>query len=204
LIWPKFNYLGIYLAEREAALSMMKRQDVSTIVIGGPWNTYFVDQGRHPDEDNPEQLFYYLQDDKDEKHPFRNSDGVDLALGELEQFLKSLAGGERVYLLLDNPGVKSYAPETFLEGSRLSKEGVKLAMQLEQSIAIDARYLELRQELLDIVDRAGVEVIDPVRRLSSEDTCMFAAEAGRPIYMDWHHYRPFFVESYADFIDITL
>jgi len=191
------------------ALSLARRADIDTIVVGACWNCYFIEQTAPADpaarRGSPASFDYYVEQ-RDEaltiRKRFRAGEGTDLALAELENLLKKLVlDGKRVFLLLDNPMGKDLDPKTYLRGSRLTRVLCDEAVTLHR---LTTAELELRDRLMQLALRAGAIPIDPLRFLCVGDACPIRDESGSFIYRDANHLRGSFVERQVTFIDVTV
>ena len=72
---------------------------------------------------------------------------------------------------------------------------------MSMTAEIPPAQLNLRQQLIDIARRAGVQIIDPAARLCDGKKCLRTTQGGTPIYKDEDHLRPFFVRQNAGFLD---
>jgi len=185
----------------QSTLEFIKVNKVNTVVITACWNCYFHKHAYNlhntPFSDN----YSYVKNGK--REGFSDGTGKHLALQELELFLKRLSGVTKVFLMLDNPISIQQDPVTFLEGARL---GTFRAKKVSQSFVIPAEQFALRNKLIGIANRSGVEIIDPDTILCALDkqTCLRMTIDSKPIYKDSNHLRPFFVREYADYLDKAL
>lgn len=186
-----------------STIEFLNRSDVDTVVVGGSWNGYFIDQIQTASDGQVKKYSFYYVDENGDKHRFRDGDGAALALQELERFLIELSTTKRVFLLLDNPSGKEFAP-TATVGSRLSRVEQQQAPAGDLRVDFPAEQRALRERLIELAERADVTVIDPAPTLCEDQKCRVTMQDGRPIYSDDGHLRPFFVEQEADFLDIAL
>ena len=164
---------------RQQLKQLVEHPEIASVVIGGAWNLYFLESA------SPEAEHLDL----------------DLEFARLAQFIQSIAARKKVYFVLDNPSGAQFEPRHFFAGSRLTQFTIKpFATQVPFDPAQDA----LRRRLALIASAAGATVLDPVSGLCRENHCPVVSAAGKPIYKDGNHYRPFFVREHADFIDVTL
>jgi hypothetical protein len=126
---------------------------------------------------------------------------IESELGRIERFIRSVATERNVYFLLDNPSGPQFEPRHFFEGTRLSGLRVKA---FQERIPLGDDQSRLGERLAQVAKRAGAIVIDPVLHLCPDGRCPVVTSAGKPIYKDDNHYRPFYVRESADFIDIAL
>ena len=145
-------------------------------------------------------LDYYVMHEG-QKSFFRNGDGVSLALAHLEHFIRSLGNDKQIYLLLDNPSGRAFDPQTYVVGHRWSLMDVK---KLPDAISVDAPHALLRQQLVAMAGRLGIQLLDPQDMLCPGGACAVSTSAGLPIYRDSNHIRPFFVREKAGFLDRAL
>ena len=164
---------------RRHVTTLVHDAQISTVVIGAAWNLYFL---------------------KSSPRYSKNMD-IDFELANLERFIRSLAVEKEVYLILDNPNGPPFEPRNFFAGTRFSGLTVK---PHQESIPLADDQGQLGERLTEIARKAGAKVIDPVAHLCPERRCPAMTAAGKPVYKDDNHYRPFYVRQHADFIDIVL
>jgi peptidoglycan/LPS O-acetylase OafA/YrhL len=169
---------------------------VDTVVVGGCWNCYFIDESRSALSAADAYDYYYLRDGK--KVYFREGGGVGLALQSLESMLKQLAQTKKVYLLVDSPMSTAFSPQSHIGGSRLGTMWFKTG---PTAPLFDHEQRLLREAFIEIAARAGATVIDPIPTLCPNNVCLTLTDDGKPRYKDKSHLRPFFVREFADFID---
>ena len=153
--------------------------EISAVVIGAAWNLYFL------------------------KSSSQYSDSLDLEfeLRLLDRFIRTIAARKKVFLVLDNPSGVQFEPRNFFAGSRLTDLTVT-SFRRQVPLAGDQAMLAAR--LAQLATAAGATVIDPVLHLCSAKDCPVMTAAGKPIYKDDNHYRPFYVREHAMFIDVAL
>ena len=153
--------------------------DISAVVIGAAWNLYFL------------------------KSSSQYAENIDLEfeLRLLDSFIRAIAARKKVFLVLDNPSGLQFEPRNFFAGSRLTDLTVT-SFRRQVPLASDQAMLAAR--LAQLATAAGATVIDPVVHLCSAKDCPVMTAAGKPIYKDDNHYRPFYVREYASFMDVAL
>jgi peptidoglycan/LPS O-acetylase OafA/YrhL len=181
----------------DASLQYIAREEVTTVVVGGCWNCYFIDEKKPPLSEpfrgsGPNAL----------RDSFRGREGSELALHRLGDLLKSLATTKKVYLLLDNPLGPAYDPRSYVAGSRFDR--MSLQQNIPKSTALTPEMAALQRELKAVADAAGVSVIDPVAHLCPAGICEILGEQGEFVYRDDHHLRPFYVRKRANYLDVVL
>jgi peptidoglycan/LPS O-acetylase OafA/YrhL len=185
---------------RRSTIKMLQNESVDSVVIGGCWNCYFIEEATEKSAEEMIYNYYYLDNGKPQY--FRKGNGVELALAALRRFLTELGQHKKVYLLLDNPSGKGFDPKNYFEGSRLthlrrsSSEGLFVPLDPEQSA--------LRDRLISIASQAHVEIIDPTAHICQHNECAALMPDGMPIYKDASHIRPFYVRANASFIDVAI
>ena len=183
---------------RRLALDAATDVNVKKLVIGACWNCYFIGI---PDAAGKQKYDYYYQDASHGRLPLLDPRGRDAAMERLRSTLVELSRGRTVYLLLDNPLAQAFDPRTYISGNRLS--GVS-TQALPRRVLVDPRQEELRRRLIEIAAQAGVAVIDPVPTLCDASGCIASTAEGTPVHRDSQHLRPFFVRSFADYLDPAL
>lgn len=184
---------------RAKGFDLIRQENVKTLVIGADWNDYFLNQTRYPKEKSLEYDYYYAHHGK--KEYFRRGSGKQLTLAALEQFLSMIGKTKKVYLLLDNPRGSNFDPHRFFNTGRLSTPA---ASAPSRGVAIDPAEFELRRQMVDLAERAGVEIIDPWTSLCDKLNCARLTVDGKPIYKDSSHLSATWVREHADYLDKTV
>lgn len=183
----------------QAGLDFIERDRVKVVVVGACWSCGFIwETGVKKKIDDYD--YYFLRNGIRES--FRNGNGPNLALIELEAMLKSMSRKKEVYLLLDNPGGVNYDPHNFLAlggRSRLAQFSSNASVLPVAEITSD--QLQLRDRMISMATRLGIKIIDPYDKLCGEKYCLRMTEGGEPLYMDSSHLQPLFVRRNADYID---
>ncbi len=173
---------------RAQAYRMAEESRFATIAIGAAWNWYFLTDyyscevaGRHLSLGTPE--------------------GREAAMQRLGQRMRQLIqSGKKVVLILDNPMSAGFNPG--LRAIRLGSSAKNF--DADRTIEIDARQLELRQQLLRLAQEAGASIIDPYNAICTGKTCRVSDAGHRLIYKDLSHFNPDWVLDQATFIDAVL
>ena len=171
---------------------MIDRPEVTTVVVGGCWNCYFIKQN--------DDSYYALQDGA--PLSLKNAEGIELALLKLEHQMKAMIRDDKkVYLILDNPSGPEFNPRSLLNGSRLDQV---VGIESAPSVTIDERQLRLRERMTAMARRLNIETLDPFTMDCVGHECAKLHVDGRPIFSDDNHFRPYYVREYAGFVDKTL
>lgn len=181
---------------KQAALDLVKRENVKKVLIGGCWNCDFISRDSNLRMASELNSYYFVKDSKSTNTS--NAVGRELALNELKELMTELSKTKRVYLLLDNPLSQRFDPESYLKGSRF---GVISVSDSENYLPDNEEQLELRKQLIKIAKESNATVIDPANYLCKDGKCMRTAPDGAPIYRDSNHLRSGFVKKEAGFID---
>ena len=120
---------------------------------------------------------------------------------KLAAYIKPLIATKRVFLLLDNPYGAVFDPHNLIQGPRWGKVQYQAA---ERRSALPAQERQLRNVMLAVAANTGAQVLDPAGALCRDGQCQVTLKDGRPIYLDTHHLRPFYVRQYAGFLDAAL
>ncbi len=187
-------------AQRRAEVMKFALSDqVDSVVFGGCWNCYFVDQ-KPPNAGNAESdRFYYLEGNT--RHRFLGGGGVELSLAMLEATLKTLAARKKVYLLLDNPVGDDFGPEKLVKGNRLGQMSVG---RMSPTTPWPADQQMLHERMRRIAERSGATVIDPIPTLCHLGQCTRTTADGTPIYKDAGHLRSQYTREFATWLDAAL
>ncbi len=168
-------------------LRRAKDQRVSTVVIGGSWNWYFLFDG-----------FYYA--DGQQRISLNSELGREKTLADLGKLLKGLkAQHKRVFLLLGNPVSDGFDPHNHI--ARLARFRPLLA---DPYVSLDDRQERLRLSLLRLAAEAGADVVDPFSILCDARKCRWVSHDGVPIFTDTSHFNQDWVDAHAGFIDKTI
>ena len=171
---------------------------IKKIILGGCWNCYFLHETKKINSTD-KGLNYYFKDGE-MREPFRHGSGSDMAIAELEQFLRLLSRKYEVYLLLDNPFGEQYNPRNLIGNRFIFKD----EQHLKEMVKVDAEQVELNERLKKIAQQAGVNVIDQLAALCPKGQCLRLTSDKKPIYKDSHHLRPFFVKEQGSYLEQQL
>ena len=173
---------------RDQAYAMADQHQFHTIVIGGAWNWYFLDAD-------------YVYEAAGRRLPLRSLAGRQMALERLGERIEALIkSGDRVVLMLDNP----YSRDLKISGAEVRLSLSKTHLDVDRTVQVDARQVELRQELLALAQRTGAEVIDPFAAVCDGRTCRVTDAEGNPMYKDEGHFDPEWAVEHARFVDAAL
>ncbi len=188
-------------ALRGAALNFALDARVSSVVIGGCWNCYFIHQAGRSDINGVGLGYEYRT--ATTSLPFNGGLGADAAEEELISLLTRLMRtGKKVYLVLDNPYDLRLDPKTYVSGTRLSS--VYASNMVPQSVAVMPEEVALHLRLKQKAELAGVEVIDPRESVCDSLRCRVLDESGMFIYQDRNHFTTAYVKRQASFLDKTV
>ncbi len=174
---------------RDSAMKFIEQDQVKTVVIGGCWNCYFLDE--EPDSKAKAQGPVYVSGQRGEN-----------AVLELKKLLQTLSPRKKVYLLLDNPMGKPFDPKSYMSGNRIS--GVQIGPSIIKVATPDSEEIRLNQRLMAMAAEIGVEVINPVGQICRAGVCDVITEDKQFVYRDNHHLRPFYVLKKAQYLDKVL
>jgi peptidoglycan/LPS O-acetylase OafA/YrhL len=179
-------------ALRERAFQMAREERFKTIVIGGAWKWYFLDDAGYFFGSDPDRL------------RVNSAAGEAAGLAQLGQTISQLVrAGKRVILVLDNPSSNDFDPldadNRMFAKARFSLSGGNFAGN--RVTIIDAAQFELRDRMANLARQAGASVIDPLAAVCRRDQCWVTAGSGQPVYGDENHFNPDWAITHADFID---
>jgi peptidoglycan/LPS O-acetylase OafA/YrhL len=121
------------------------------------------------------------------------------------QFLRSIGQNKAAYLILNVPQGEELAPASMFAGSRLNKITSKPVAEIRFDFeGFEERYKDVNKLLLEIADRSGVVLIDPVLYLCPDRQCPVVDETGKPLYRDAGHLTRSYAIKAATFMDATL
>lgn len=173
----------------ETALALAKATpEIKNVVIGGVWNFYLA-RG-----DNLYGDFHY------------GSAQYRQALQRLGTYLAELkSAGKQVHFILNIPIGDELDPKYMAQRSLKNfpniiqiKAGGITRQQSQQ------KYGAIEQDLRQLVQTAGVNLIDPFDYVCDKTTCASLDQQGEPIYKDGFHFRPSYVRHQLRFLDHTM
>lgn len=198
---PFVEYPGSEQCARhlDAAREFIASGQVDDVVLSACWNCYFNPRAYQIEEVPFSDLYVYAANGT--RARFADGSGKELALAELERFMRQVSAHARGFLILDNPISPQQDPKTFFTGDRLGRRIE--ADSITPRLRIPVEQFALRDRLVAMARRAGFEVIDPLPSLCDPGvgTCRRMTADGKPIYKDSNHLRPFFVRDQADYLD---
>jgi hypothetical protein len=123
----------------------------------------------------------------------------------LREFIASLSGSRRVYLILNMPNGKELDPRNMFDGSRLTELRAKDVASVRFDAArFDAGYQPVHDALRGVAAQAGARVVDPLDTLCANRICPVFDPDGRPLYLDEAHMTATYAARAATFIDATM
>lgn len=172
----------------------MTHEDVSTVVIGGYWFSYFSGNGTNITVDG---VTYPI---------VKNGEGYELAMAKLSNLISQLKEkNKRVILMLNIPVGIELDPKLMIK--RSIKDFPHVLQLQTKTLEVDdlmANYGKIRQDLKEIAETNKISFIDPIDFLCDARSCPGVDRFGEPIYKDSAHLRPSFVRYNASFIDSTV
>ena len=174
-------------ALRERAYKMAQEAQFKTIVIGGAWNWYFL-----------EQSYFYDRDGA--SLPLTSPAGRLAAINQLERRISTLIkAGKRVVLLLDTPVLSALNPTGYR-----SRLGTSLANFMpNRTVRANTDQTALQEQLAAMARRAGAAIVDPSGAICKKAMCRATSQTGQPLFKDASHFNPDWAVDHADFIDAT-
>ena len=186
------------------ASGLAKRPEVDTVVFGGFWELYFMNEygtGR--------RLPVYLAHDL-RRTPLRlDSATTQQVLAQFERTVADLVqSGRRVFIVLSNPTSPLFEPPAMIPAR------LRLGLQVPSPLSVggevfDATAFEsfvapLMERLRQLAARAGAQVLDPRTSLCQQMRCATVGTDGLPAYIDTSHLRAAAARERASFLDVTL
>jgi len=121
------------------------------------------------------------------------------------QFLRSIAGAKRVYVVLNIPNGDELAPVNMFAGSRLGTITPKTVSSINFDFdRFEGRYGDINQILSVAASDSGAVLIDPILYLCHQRHCPIFDDTGKPLYLDSGHLTRSYVIEAATYIDATL
>jgi hypothetical protein len=168
------------------AFSVARAPSVSTVVLAGYWEGYFLPAFDDARRREPALVPVYFADDP-ARRPIRLASADRLRLQRaLEREVGELrAAGKRVVLLASNPAARQFAPREMID---------RLSLRWIPRRAIESadyqRFLAPVDSLLRAVARStGAEVLSPMGALCPEGRCSMLRDGESPIYLNRDHIR---------------
>jgi peptidoglycan/LPS O-acetylase OafA/YrhL len=180
-------HFGKCWAQRDKAFEMAGQSRFGAVVIGGAWNSYFLEQD------------FFIKTDKGPL-PLATPEGRAAAFQRLGQRIAALVkSGKRVVLVLDNPQSR----ELNSINSEVRLSDASKGLRPNRTVHIEPRQRALQIELAEVGRRAGAEIVDPFAAVCKLDECQITSDTGHPLYKDSGHFNPDWAVGHADFIDMT-
>ena len=130
-----------------------------------------------------------------------NTDG---ALDKLAQLIgRFVAGGKRVYIILDIPISAAFDPHKLIQRKVLSP-GFALKSTFRTRAVIENAIRPLNSKPVRVARDSGATIIDPINWLCSRTVCPAITPRGDPIYRDMLNLNSAYVRSAGSFVDVTL
>lgn len=130
--------------------------------------------------------------------------GSKRALDSLEGIVKDyLSKGKRVYLVLDVPFGMNLAPKLMIRRT-LFPPDFSVDIKPFSRAEMDRIASPIIFKLIEIAERTGAIVIDPMTSLCEATTCSAVTPTGEPMYWDVSHLRPSYVREHVRFLDGTV
>lgn len=178
----------------EAAMAAALSEEVSDVVIGASWHSYFTSRNG----------YYFASADGTRLPIYIDGQGADEAFESLTSMIRDLqAAGKRVSLVLNIPVGPEFDPALtvprpvigpFLDSPETAKRRTEVESMLR----------EVNDRLVKVAARSGASVIDPVAFLCPGETCSQFDSTGTPRYKDATHLRSSYVRREVDFLDSTM
>jgi hypothetical protein len=137
--------------------------------------------------------------------PFPSNRAHEAAYASLLRGIQELrAKGKRVFLILQPPTGDLFDPRSMITGSRFGEMKPRTGMEPFRVDEFRQNNSEPRTRLMDIARATGAIVVDPVDYICKNNICPVVNAAGKPIYTDPVHMRPYFVRSAVHYLDEAL
>lgn len=152
---------------------------IDLVVVSYCWECYFVSR-----EPTTEVLLQKLA-------------LVSVLLSELSR------EGRRAYLILAGPSGSEFDPRWMIERRMFGNHG-RVARPMPARSDVERKVGSLNRQLIEIANKTGFHVIDPISSLCDKDVCPSVLSNGEPIFHDSLNLRPSFVAQSAHFLDELL
>jgi peptidoglycan/LPS O-acetylase OafA/YrhL len=175
---------------RQALSAIAATTDIDTVVLSAAWRGQFAFADLRYEEGG---VTDYVATEQ----------GLKRALASLEKMIVSLRReGRRVFIVLDNPTNTSHAfvnPHQLVVRHFSGRRSLRANVVKRQDV-IDNHGLA-RTWLIDVAQRSGAIIIDPLDFLCDATTCPVLTEDGEPVYSDSNHLRPAYVRDRVTYLD---
>ena len=182
-----------------------KTPSITTVVISGCFNCYFINQSEPPTHPSDTYRYYFKRNSIVEH--FRGGNGRDLAIQEFVNFANQIiAKGYVLYIVMDNPLDERFDPTNAVRSETGGRPVFLTAGKGNYSslFSRNSKQVILEENLKTRLSNTGAVIIDSANIICPENICSPLDKSGRPIYKDSNHMRPFFVIESMNILDEVL
>lgn len=179
-----------------------KTPSVKSVVLAGCFNCYFINQSAPPASPADVLRYYYRKNSVTQD--FRGGNGKNAAIQELADFSREIvARGYQLYVILDNPKDERFDPAKIIQSEKGGRPALLTASHENYASAfpMSPRQVALEHDLKARLMDTGAVILEPASIVCARDICSPVDAAGRPIYKDSDHMRPFFVKESMHILD---
>jgi peptidoglycan/LPS O-acetylase OafA/YrhL len=179
-------------------LSEAKRPEVRRVVLSCAWQVYFLEA--FPPISKPDSISWLRLEGQANSQRLEIRD-LDPVIARLEQSLRDLITLEKeVVIILPSVRTARWDPQGI---ARWQPELLSAPANVSQA-EFDHYISPLRIKIAEAADQAGATAIDPCDYIAEDGEFRGRDADGRFRYRDEHHFRAFYVEREATFIDDLL
>lgn len=165
---------------RDAAIDIIKRNNVKNVVIGGAWYMYFF---------NKKDYFY---DNNGDRYPITTLEGRNMAIDSMMKEIKELvSSGKNVFFIKDSPYILDVSPGIFR--ARL-KPFVSYNKHQNLNVAIEKDQQDFISLLTKKAQDSGAKVINIFDKVCSRGQCKLLDD-GQYVYKDSGHFNPLWLRT---------
>jgi hypothetical protein len=178
------------------AIAYARKPEVATIIIAAAWNNYFYDI-------DP-RYSYYFSDGQYKEYLAADTVASQRAFRAFEAMIESFVKqGKEVYIVLQIPVGKGLDPRLMIQRELGSLTFNVVAGPVKRS-DVNHQLAPTTAKLVEIANRHGVGVIDPLDTLCNEEECPTVEPDGSPIYRDEGHLLPSYVRAKVRYLDYAV
>ncbi len=179
------------------ALQQAERSDVKTVVFSAWWEMYFGLAYQNSDL----KANLYAIDDPNKTIIRLETPEAEQLFHSFEETLAQLhAQGKKIFIILSNPTSPDFRPQNMVSRLTLASTAID---RIDREAFVH-HITPVTARLRAIATRTGATLIDPVPFLCTKTACPTRTPAGRPVYKDDNHLRPFYAVEKATYIDKIL
>jgi peptidoglycan/LPS O-acetylase OafA/YrhL len=177
----------------DRAIEYATSSAVDSIVIAAAWKSYFYEED--------ERYSYSFQEGGFDVHLAPNTLAAQRAIQAFDRMIKAFSEQhKRVFIVLQIPVGTGLNPRDMIQRGLTTFAFDIVSKPLSRS-AVVAELAPIHSQLIEIAERHGARIIDPLDTLCDAEQCRTMDADGNPIYKDGGHLRPSYVRANVRFLD---